>query len=130
MLNKISFSPKIQHHLHCYRCYSVASLGDDVKIGHEDNDNEVDDNDFDDDEDQHLCVGDDDEVDDKKSDDVDVNHLCVGEAAHLPLLALLLHLAHRLAPGHHRHVLDHRYDVVRNHKHDCHDKYFGDHHRS
>ena len=100
------------------------------------------DNDFDDDEDQHLCVGEvdhednGDEVDDNDSDDGDVDvdvdvddndddyneddvdHLFVGEAAHLPILAILHHVAHWLAPGHHWHVLDHRYDAACNHKYD------------
>ena len=66
------------------------------KDNYEGNDNEVDDNNDDYDAD-----------DSDNKDDVDVEHLCVGEAAHLPLLSLLLHLAHRLAPDDDDYVNDH-----------------------
>ena len=73
------------------------------KDNYEGNDNEVDDNNDDYDAD---------DSDNEDDDDADVEHLCVGEAAHLPLLSLLLHLAHRLAPDDDDYVNDHYHSVI------------------
>ena len=47
-----------------------------------------------------MMIDDDNNNDDNNNDDNndDDVHLCVGEAANLPLLFFLPHLAHRLAP--------------------------------
>ena len=76
------------------------------KDNYEGNDNEVDDNNDDYDAD---------DSDNEDDDDADVEHLCVGEAAHLPLLPLLLHLTHWLAPVDCHHDVDHHHHVVCDH---------------
>ena len=73
-IKRLIFSPPlVHHHLHCHCCYCVTSLRDDDEAS------------------KMTKMIDDDDND----DDV---HLCVGEAANLPLLFFLPHLAHRLAP--------------------------------